>query len=171
MKSDRVTKLYAHLSNKERAVLELSHFASGNELEADRVLSSVPRKTYDCIDFEFRNWRDGIFHMAAMWAVSYWKLYTKCVGASLVSHLALRNGDTERLQEVDAEREQYYIRLHAVNAALDVVCREHGIDPDDMRKLTSTPQLAFSVPEILLDMEYQKEAEQYLRAFLPKDIR
>ena len=46
MTEDRITKLYASLTAKQRAALMFNHSVTGDELEVERIAHSVPLVNY-----------------------------------------------------------------------------------------------------------------------------
>ncbi|MBI2066832.1 MAG: hypothetical protein HYT77_02300 [Deltaproteobacteria bacterium] len=167
MKADRVAKLYGDLTNKERAALYFRYICDRNELEMDRVESSVPWKNYCCIDFQYSDWRDSFFHMALVWALDCWRLRTRQWAAFALIHLLMQSGERDQAHEVMAEHKRLEARLLAMDRALEVTCAEHGLEAEAVRRLTGTPTFDPLFPELDPDSGYQAEVQLNLSRCLP----
>ena len=166
MKSNGITKLYAELTNKERAALSFRYMTEGNELEFDRILATVPRFTYRCHDFEYRNWLDAFFNVWHIWAIEHWQCRYRAVAAMYGAQIRLRQ---ERMGDVSKyldAHELWESRLLALDAALEAVCEEHGIDVDAMRGLTETEAYRPVFRDLKPDSEYQKRMQDDFRSLI-----
>ena len=82
MKTDRITKLYEDLTNKERAALCYRYQMDDNDVEVARIIATVPRKAYEGADEEFKGWLISFSVMANVWAINHWKLYSRHLAAT-----------------------------------------------------------------------------------------
>jgi hypothetical protein len=134
MKQDRITKLYGKLTNKERAALAFHHLTNVNEAELERVVATVPRETYECLDMEYRRWLNGFFDMGALWAIEHWRSYSRKL-AALGELFLMARKEPDKVQDMWDTHEECESYLLALDRALLTVCEEHGIDPDAVRRM------------------------------------
>lgn len=129
MKSDAITKGYAAITNKQRAVLYFKYVTDENELEVNRLLSSVPRKTYNMIDMEFIKWEDGFSLLAMAFAQEHWIARHGLMVAIL--RMKIANAKDDAWEEWDAILEEIQHQgklLLSLDSALVAVAEQHGFD-------------------------------------------
>jgi len=129
MKSDAITKGYESITNKQRAALFFHYVTHENELEANRLLSSVPRKTYTMNDMEFVKWEDGFSLLAMVFAQEHWIARHRLM--AMVLRMKIANAKDDAWEEWDAatEEAQYQTKLLlSLDAALLAVADKHGFD-------------------------------------------
>ena len=129
MKTDAITKGYESITNKQRAALFFHYVTHENELEANRLLSSVPRKTYTMNDMEFVKWEDGFSLLAMVFAQEHWIARHGLMLAVL--RMKITSAKKEAWEEWDATIEdiQYWSKLLlSLDAALLAVADQHGFD-------------------------------------------
>lgn len=129
MKSDAVTKGYESITNKQRAALFFHYTANDNELEATRVLSSVPKKTYTMSDLEFIKWEEGFSLLASVFAQEHWIARHGLMVALL--QMKIVSAKKEAWEEGDAildEIQHWGKFLLSLDAALVAVAEQHGFD-------------------------------------------
>ena len=129
MKTDAITKGYEAITNKQRAVLYFKYVTDENELEAARLLSSVPRQRYTMSDLEFIKWEDGLSRMASVFAQEHWIARHGLMLAVL--RMKIASAKKEAWEEWDAtiEDAQYWSKLLlSLDAALLAVADQHGFD-------------------------------------------
>ena len=129
MKTDAITKGYEAITNKQRAVLYFKYVTDENELEAARLLSSVPRQTYTMTDLEFIKWEDGLSRMASVFAQEHWIARHGLMLAVL--RMKIASAKKEAWEEWDAtiEDAQYWSKLLlSLDAALLAAADKHGLD-------------------------------------------
>lgn len=129
MKSDAITKGYESLNNKQRAALFFHYMTLEDELEATRVLSSVPTRSYTLRDMEFIKWTDGLALMANEFCQEHWIAKHGLVAAIL--RLKIHSTQKEAWEELEAisEEIQHWQRLLlSLDAALAAVAVQFGFD-------------------------------------------
>ena len=129
MKTDAITKGYESITNKQRAALYFHYVTEENELEATRLLSSVPRKTYTMSDLEFIKWEDGLSRMASVFAQEHWIARHGLMASVLRMKIAVTK--KEALQKIESafeEVEHWQKLLFSLDAALAAVAKQHGFD-------------------------------------------
>lgn len=168
MNQNRVTKMYDGLTNKERAALAFHYLTDANELELKRVEASVPVKLYRCPDLDYLDWLDSFFNMAALWAIEHWQMYSRSLTALVALHINCDNLEKEKsIIEVHAIWES---RLLALDCALLVVCDEHGIDPNRVRRLAGTKAFSPMSARTKPDADYQADMQVCLARLLEHSI-
>ena len=167
MKSNGITKLYAELTNKERAAISFRYMAEGNEMEFDRILASVPRFTYRCHDFEYRAWLEAFFNVWHIWAIEHWQCRCRAVAAMCGTQIQLLQKQKGSVSKFIAAQELWESRLLALDGALEAVCEEHGIEVDAMRGLTETEAYRPVLRDLTPDSEYQERTQKNFRSLLP----
>ncbi len=74
---NNLQKIYANLSPKQLAELYYRNSLKEDEAEIGKILASVPRKAYRCLDGEFTDARDTYFDIALAWGMDFWR--TRCL--------------------------------------------------------------------------------------------
>jgi len=138
MKQDRIANLYEGLTNKELAALAFRYMTDTNELELKRVVAAVPIKAYECSDIEYQQWFNRFADMAAFWAIEYWRNYSQFLAALWVLHLMIARKEWDEVQAMIDAPEKWESHLLALDRALLVICEEHRIDPDAVRRMAGT---------------------------------
>ena len=166
MKTDRITKLYEDLTNKERAALCYRYQMDDNDVEVARIIATVPRKAYEGADEEFKGWLISFSVMANVWAINHWKLYSRHLAATggFVYH-AGRN-EFDQAWVWDQAFTYWETHLLALDRALEAVCERHGFDVDCARQLAGTAPFVPLRAEATPDAEFQAEVEAQLSAVL-----
>lgn len=131
MKTDPITRCYAALSLKERAGLVLGYCAAGDDLEAARILSTVPVVPCRSTEPEYRQWLERYVRLAAWWGMEYWR--------TMARRMAALGGGLHdaRGPEFLSVARVWESRLLALDVALDEAGARHGFDPDAVRLGTS----------------------------------
>ncbi|MGZ8218977.1 hypothetical protein [Methylomagnum sp.] len=131
MKADRLTKCYAALSLKERAGLVLGYCAAGDELEATRILSTVPVVPCRSTEPEYRQWLERYIRLSAWWGVEHWR--------TMARRMAALGGGLDETHGPDFMRaaRAWESRLMALDVALNDAGARHGFDPDAIRQGTA----------------------------------
>jgi hypothetical protein len=127
MKADPITKCYAALSLKERAGLVLGYCTAGDELEAARILSTVPVVPCRSTEPEYRQWLERYIRLAAWWGMEYWRTMARRM-AALGGGLHDKHGADFLLVARVWES-----RLLALDVALNEAGAQHGFDPEAVR--------------------------------------
>lgn len=129
MKTDAITKGYESITNKQRAALFFHYVTHENELEANRLLSSVPRKTYTMNDMEFIKWEDGFSLLAMVFAHEHWIARHGLMAAVLRVKIAVTKKEAfEKIESAFDEVERWQKLLLSLDAALAAVAKQHGFD-------------------------------------------
>lgn len=118
--------------------------------------SSVGRPL-QALAYGIERWRS----IAAFFAINHWRLRTLTNEARLASHMAL-NSDLEGVpkdaplilvqQAFDIEA-----KVVALDRALEAVCAENGIDPEDIRRLSATEPCRSLMPSLSPDVQFERE--------------
>ena len=141
MREDRrFERLYAELSAKETATLVFSHLSQGNVAEADRIRDLIPWKVYRLIDPEHTDHFERLRRATLYYGMERWRYQAHCFAATGVllhcyhSHKA---EDEERGQLCFEAWQIWETRLVSLDAALEAVCLQHGVDVLDVRRMAS----------------------------------
>jgi hypothetical protein len=138
-----------------------------DELEIERVKSAVSWKSYDCIDFDYREWVDGFIHMASYWAIQHWQLCSRQMGTLALLHLLLKREKEDQAEEAMIQLKLFESRLLALDRALEAVCEEHGLDIQAARNLAGTQPFDPMLPDLTPDAAYQEDIQAKLSRCLP----
>jgi len=133
-----MTKAYRGLNADQSAALAFHYISEGNALEFKRLGDAAPRKDYNCPDEAYQARLDGFTRFAACWAIEHWRLRchkAEILGAALA---ASRRNDDEKADTLLDAHEQAETYLLALDAALQTICADNGIDPADVRKRAGT---------------------------------
>ena len=129
MKSDAITKGYESITNKQRAALYFHYVTHENELEVNRLLSSVPKKSYTMNDLEFVKWEDGFSLLSSVFAQEHWIAQHGLMVAVLRMKIANAKDDAWEEWDATLEDTQYQSKLLlSLDAALLAVADQHGFD-------------------------------------------
>ena len=134
MKTDAITKAYESLTDKQRAALYFRYVTDENELEANRVLSAVPRQSYSMSNREFTLWQDGFSRVAHVFAQEHWIARHGLVVAALRLKVVSAKDEHDIVKQLKAfekaiaEVESWQKLLLSLDAALAAVSKQHGFD-------------------------------------------
>lgn len=159
MRDDTITKMYAGLTNKERAALAFDYLMRADDVECKRIEAAMPEQYCIGAPLEYRRMLLGLTQISALYALEYWR---NVAGANicLAGYLSLGHKvlpetghltDTELLQHADYQRwraifkmfEQHEVMLLSIEAAIDELCAERGINPAAIRKLAGERHYTF----------------------------
>ena len=128
MKPNNVTKLYAVLTNKERAAVMFHHIVAKNRQEVARVKTSIPHQTFDGAHIEYTRWFDAIWDVASQFGMEHWRLKS-IINQRFCQFLLfdLRQDDeyAENAFEKYISENQVLLALHR---AMEVLCVKHGLN-------------------------------------------
>lgn len=164
IRADRITRAYAAMRPEELAAIAFQFLASANEPELDAVCEAVPMEKYMGLDAEYRNRFDGLFNMAAYWAIEFWKAMALSLAATMTGASAARPEAPPDLA--------YGVRASSLLAALTLVCAEVGIEPAHVHSVAGfvqAPATGDGLPEP--DVACVAELVEALRAVLTGDGR
>ncbi len=136
----RIERLYAGLTARETATLVFCHLSQGNVAEADRVRDAVPMKTYRLPDPEHTDHFERLRRATLYYGMERWRYQAHAYAATGVMFHSYHSNDEE--DEVRGQRcfeawQVWETRLLSLDAALEAVCRKHGIDVADVRRLVN----------------------------------
>ena len=134
----RIERLYAGLTAKETAVLVYSHLSRGNVAEADRIRDLVPMKTYRLPDPDHTDHFERLRRATLYYAMERWRYQAHCFaacGVMLHGYHSREQEDQERGQECFEAWQIWETRLLSIDAALEAVCSNHGVDIADVRRM------------------------------------
>ena len=166
MTEDRITKLYASLTAKQRAALMFNHWAAKDDVEVARIARSVPVLNYRGRDPQYFCWFNDFSQMASAWALLHWRGRCATLTAMWAGFAFMRQDEYEQADESFAEASQGEARLLALDAALDSMCRDHGIDPNAVRILAGTEVYRATRPGIAADLLYLEQVRGWLLEWL-----
>ena len=136
MIKDPLSKLYKHMSSKELALLAFANLANNDPLEEARIADAVPRHTYICLDYEFRQHLDNVLNMALCWSVQYWQCTARLMAANGCLLARLKDKDDIKQWALDDEiRDHHAGQLAALEVALEEICHEYHIDIHTVKQI------------------------------------
>ncbi len=146
---NRISRLYDTLTNRERAILVFKHLVDGDKEEAGRVSRSVPLKDYRCSDYEYERLYDGIWDMGRAYEATYWFLEAMASRRFSGGIYFGKHGEAEKSEKAFQDFFEYAMEAQALDAALEDICEEQGLDVSVMRKFSGTDdELHFRSPEV-----------------------
>lgn len=134
MKTDAITKVYEAITDKQRAALYFQYVTNEDELEAARVLSAVPRRSYKMSNREFIKWHDGFSRVANVFAREHWIARHGLVAAALRLKVVSTKDEDDIVKEFKlfetalAEFELRQELLLSLDAALLAVADKYGFE-------------------------------------------
>jgi len=149
MKDICITKLYAGLTDKERAALTFDYLMQGNELECNRIQASMPEQYYIGLPLEYRRSLDSLTMIASLYAIEYWRsvalAYMFRVGHRAVFSYLMEKYTTnsQRVQSPEWQEsenllklfQRYEVMVLSIEKAVDELCADHGINQAAIRKM------------------------------------
>lgn len=157
MKKDSITKLYENISNAERAVLAFHYMTSLDGLELDRVVGSVPVKTYELLDIEFRQKLDGICNVATLFAIEHWRVYAHSLFAIVAMHIFMEADELEKARSMIEANKLWESRLLGLDHAFLAICEECGLDSEAARWIAGAEAFVPMCADLKTDEKYQEE--------------
>jgi hypothetical protein len=159
MKRDPIAKMYDKLTTKQQAALAFNHLMTGNQIETERVISTVPMKSYRCKDLDFQDQFESYRVMALLWSVEYWQLYAQQLEALVRLNLYTRRKDWTKADLAHEQLEHIGSCLSAIDRALQSVCEAQGIDSEAVKLMTGCrPSMVFAP-----DLAYESEVREQLK--------
>jgi|GEM_PF-3328764 len=139
MKKDPLLKLYDKTPPKALAVLAIGAILREDEGEHDKILSAVPKATYQIYHQEFINHSFSLMGIVQLWSLSYWR--TK-------AHQLIRSGcimanpdmPSEKMTGYYLDAQKFTSTLRVLDAALDAFTDETGQDAAMVREWAGSPK-------------------------------
>lgn len=165
MKDDRrIDRLYEGLTPREKAAAVFACLMRLDTATADRIVATVPTKTYRTLDLDYGDRLSRLSDMATFWGMNYWREMARAFAAlGLMTH-AWRKGNEDVDEETFVTFEKAQSRVVALGAMLEDLCDKNGIDPEAVRTLADVG-CAF-VPIPLGELPPDPEFESHLREIL-----
>jgi len=161
---DRISRLYATLTNRERAILVFKHLVEGDKEEVRRIVGSVPMKSYRCADLEYERLYDGIWDMGKAYEAEYWFLEAMASRRMLGGLYLDKRGETEESEKAFQDFSEYAMEAQALDAALEDICEEQGLDVSVVRKFGGTDGELYFRPKDLDQEMIEKYKTRLSRA-------
>jgi hypothetical protein len=98
--------------------------------------------------------------------MEHWQCRFRAMATLYGAQIRLRQ---ERMGDVSKyldAHELWESRLLALDAALDAVCKEHGVDVDTLRRFTDTEVYRPMSRDLKPDAEYQKRTQDDFRSLI-----
>ena len=146
--TDPLIKLYAGLTDRERAVMSFRYLTQGDngDLERKRIESVMPEQYFVGLPLEFRRTEYNLHGLAHLYAIVYWKQVARCLGLMAGVHAMFSDPDPKAYLPIKKRFEAAEAALLAIEQAFDDTCLEHGLDKDVMRFMAGTRFYTVSVP-------------------------
>ena len=111
---------------------------NNDDIEVERIARSMPIVNYRGRDPQHLRWLNDFSEMASAWATLHWRGRCATPTVMWAGYAFMRQDEYEQAYELFEAASQGEARLLAVDAALDSLCTDHGIDPNAVRKLAGT---------------------------------
>lgn len=139
-KNAQLEQIYDELNPQQSAAMVLAYAMSGDEAGLDSLTAAVLRRA-GCSS-EHIAWLGCFTNMAAFWGISYWRTMAISVAQSPADSM---DNPSKGLCINDEDPE-----LLALDAALDSVCMEYGLDPSAIRVMAQVP-FPYASSDVLCD--------------------
>ena len=149
--NDPLTKLYAGLTDEERAVLAFTYRAGHNDLEVARIESAMIDQTFSGAPYEYRRMTAGMYDMALLYAVEYWKQVALCLTMQAGTMALIHDPDPEAYLPLRKAFETAEGVLLAVEQAFADVCLEHRLDIAAMQFVSGKRFYEIATPDLKPD--------------------
>ncbi|HCU23923.1 MAG TPA: hypothetical protein DF383_02810 [Deltaproteobacteria bacterium] len=164
-------KIYTHLTGKQLGALYYLHSLKSDENEIQKILASVPRKNYSCLDAEFTDARDTYFDLALAWGLDYWRTRGLLFEFIHCFKLSLDRGSREDADFFMAAAKRQESRLLAADQALEAICKECEVNPASIRAFSEAEPYQSMLQSSLPDKEAYSEMETALRNIVTKFLK
>lgn len=151
MKDDTVTRMYAGLNDRERAMLAFDYLMQGDMVEIGRITSSMPLQHFVGISLEYRRHSHGLQIVASLYSIEYWRNVALAniylVGLNAMSHKTVaatkhmtdeeivHSAEWQAWEELLERFTKHQTMLLSLEASVDELCADRGINPEAIRKL------------------------------------
>lgn len=149
--TDPMMKLYAGLTDTERAKLAFSYLAKDNDLERARIASVMPEQYFVGLPDGYRRMAINLSNLTLMYAVAYWQSVAQCLVLLAGVQAIFSDPDPEAYERTVKSFEAAEAALLAIEAAFDSVCTEHGLDAAVMRGMAGKRFYTIATPGIKPD--------------------
>lgn len=140
MKRDPLLKLYDKAEPEALAALMVGACLRLDSDQAEAILTAVPRKSYICPDVRYLWRRESLTYISMSWALDYWQTFAHCMFTSALI-LATPKAPLTEIVALDEVAKRQRKRLAALNAALNVITDETGLDVVAVRSFASVAGL------------------------------
>jgi hypothetical protein len=153
----RVSKLYDALTSKEKGAAVFACLMRFDTTTADRIIATVPTKTYRTLDLDYSDRLSRLGDLGSFWGLHHWREMTVMTSAlSLVSHAWQTENDDLGTQAFEGFQKAQ-AHLVALDAILEDICNENGIDPEAVRMMAGVPDTFTPIGEPPADPEFDSE--------------
>ena len=76
--NDPLTKLYAGLTDTERAVIAFTYRAGHNDLEVARIESAMTEQTFIGLPYGYRRMTGNLQSLALLYCIEHWRRVALC---------------------------------------------------------------------------------------------
>ena len=151
MKDDTITKLYAGLTDKERAALAFDYLIPGNDIEIQRIQSAMPDQHFSGLPREYRQTFDGFLHVALFYALEYWRqvamanIYLAGLNAmsGKITEATKHMPNDEISQNAQYQEFDAMLKLHSghevmllsLEVSIDQISTDYGLNPASLRSM------------------------------------
>ena len=166
--TDPLIKLYAGLTDSERAVMSFRYLTQGDngDLERKRIESVMPEQYFVGLPLEFRRTEYNLHGLAMIYAIAYWKQVAQCLVLMTRTQALFIDPDPEAYKPVMQRWEAAERRLLAIEEAFDDTCLEHDLDKDVMRFMAGTQFYNLAMPGMKPDDVYMKSIRDIFTAMM-----
>lgn len=146
--TDQVTKLYAGLTDKERATMAYTYLTKGNELERARIASVMPQEHFVGLPDGYRRIFINLNNLTMMYSIAYWQQVAQCLALLAGVQAILSDPDPEAYERTVKRFQAAEAALLAIEAAFDSVCTEHGLNAAVMRGMAGKRFYTIATPDL-----------------------
>lgn len=159
MKDDTITKLYAGLTDRERAALAFNYLTQENDMERKRIESAMPEQHFVGLPLEYRRTFSGILDIASLYGIEYWHLYSRSLEATVAMHIFEESNIMDKANSMHESQKIWKSRLLALDCALLAVCEAQGINADAVRRMAGSKQIFPIRTDIKPNSAYQTDMQ------------
>lgn len=151
--TDPLIKLYAGLTDQERAVLSYRYMMKGDDgdLERKRIESVMPEQYFVGLPMEFRRTEYNLQGLAMIYAVTYWQQVARCLAMAAGTMANLSDPDPEAYKPLKQRHKAAEAALMAIERAFDSVCEAHSLDAAVMRVMAGEQFYEIATPDLKPD--------------------
>ena len=134
--NDPLTKLYAGLTDKEKAVIAFTYRTQHNHLEVARIESAMAEQTFIGLPYGYRRMTSKLQGLALLYGIEHWRRVALCLTMQAGTMALIHDEDPTAYLPLKKSFEGAEEALKALEAAFDTVCLEHGLDSGQVRAMT-----------------------------------
>jgi hypothetical protein len=153
----RVSKLYDALTSKEKGAAVFACLMRFDTATADRIIATVPVRTYRTLDLDYSDRLSRLGDMATFWGLHHWREMTRMTASMSLVNQAWQTENNDLGEQAFEGFQNAQSHLVALDAMLNDICTENGVDPEAVRMMAGVPDVYTPIGEPPPDPDFDSE--------------